>query len=401
MGPPLTAVAFVAWACSSPSLMVQTLPTDSLYSGVLGSQDLEFLPRPLCCRALHSKRVTVYDIAEKAGVSHTTVALALRNHHRISEKRRVQIQRIAKQMGYEPDPFLSTLAAYRAQIQPAKVQSAIAWINHWEQPERLRGAHREFDAYWHGAESSARRFGYRLEEICWEPKYSARRFEQILLTRGIRGVLVPPHAVVPDWGDFDWSKFSVIRFGLSVPKPDSHLVTADQLRAVLMGVRRIKELGYQRVGLVMPEDTDQRLGGNFIGGFAAARQFFQLPALPPLLTEENCYREKPDMALRLLRQWLKRHQPDALLTFVTQVPGMLRSLGCRIPQDIAVAGTGIDVPVDAGLDQHSEAIGRMAVEMLVSQINLNERGEPADPCRILIESRWRDGSSLPAKKPME
>jgi len=344
---------------------------------------------------LHIKRVTVYDIAEKAGVSHTTVALALRNHHRISEKRRKQVQRIAAQMGYEPDPFLSTLASYRAHISPTKVQSAIAWINHWEQPERLRGAHREFDAYWCGAQAAARRFGYRLEEIRWEPEYSAKRFEQILLTRGIRGVLVPPHAVVPEWGDFDWSKFSVIRFGLSVPSPDSHLVTADQLRAVLMAARRISELGYQRIGLVIPEDTDRRLGGNFIGGFAAAQQFNQLAALPPLLTGEQCYAGQPEKATRLLRQWMNRHKPDALLTFIVQLPVMLRKLGYRIPQDIAVAGTGIDVPVDAGIDQHSEAIGRMAVEMLVSQINLNERGEPADPCRILIECRWRDGSSLP------
>lgn len=348
--------------------------------------------------ALHQKRVTVYDIAEKVGVSHTTVALALRNNHRISEKRRKQIQRIAEEMGYEPDPFLATLASYRAQIHPTKVQSAIAWINHWEQPERLRGAHREFDAYWRGAQAAAKRFGYRLDEIRWEAGYSAKRFEQILLTRGIRGVLVPPHSVAPDWGDFDWSKFSVIRFGMSVPSPDSHLVTADQLRAVLMAVRRIKELGYERIGLVMPEAVDQRLGGNFIGGFAAARQFYKLPALPPFLVEERCYTEQPEKCARLLRQWLARHKPDALLVFVVQAPAMLRQLGYRIPQDIAVAGTGIDVPVEAGLDQHSEAIGRMAVEMLVSQINLNERGEPADPCRILIESRWRDGSSMPPLK---
>lgn len=347
---------------------------------------------------MHEKRVTVYDIAGKVGVSHTTVALALRNSHRISEKLRKQVQRVAKEMGYEPDPFLSTLASYRAQIHTAKVQSAIAWINHWEQPERLRGAHREFDAYWHGAQAAARRFGYRLDEIRWESDYSAKRFEQILLARGIRGVLIPPHAIPPDWGDFDWRKFSVIRFGMSVPKPDSHLVTSDQLRAVLMAVRRIKELGYQRIGLVMPKDTDQRLGGNFIGGFAAAQQFLQLPALPPLLTSEQCYTEASAKGMRLLQQWLKRHRPDALLTFVVELPPMLRKLGYRIPQDIAVAGTGIDVPVDAGLDQHSEAIGRMAVEMLVAQINLNERGEPDDPCRILIESRWRDGSSLPAVK---
>ena len=235
---------------------------------------------------LHHKRVTIYDIAAKVGVSHSTVALALRNHHRISEKRRQQIVRVAAEMGYVPDPLLAALASYRAQIRPAKLQNALAWLNHWEQPERLRKL-REFDAYWRGAEAAARRFGYRLEEIRWEPEFSARRFEQILLTRAIRGVLIPPHPAVPDWGNFDWNKFSVIRFGLSVPSPDSHLVTADQLRAVLMAVRKISELGYRRIGLVIPEDYDRRLGGNFIGGFAAAQKFYQLAVLPPLLIDRK------------------------------------------------------------------------------------------------------------------
>lgn len=344
---------------------------------------------------MHHKRVTIYDIAARIGVSHATVALALRNHHRISEKRRKQVQQVAAKMGYAPDPMLASLASYRAQMQPAKMQNVVAWINHWEQPEKLRGAHREFEAYWQGAEKAARRFGYRLEEIRWESKFTARRFEQILLTRAIRGVLIPPHQTPPDWGDFGWTKFSVIRFGLSVPTPDSHLVTSDQLRAVLMAVKKINDLGYQRIGLVVPEDSDRKLGGNFIGGFSSAQQFYQLAILPPLLTEESFYLHQPEKAMKLLDKWLTRYRPDALLNSVAILPQMLRKLGYRIPQDIAVAGTSIDVPLDAGIDQHSEAIGRMAVEMLVSQINLNERGEPTDPARILIESRWRDGSSLP------
>lgn len=347
---------------------------------------------------MHQKRVTIYDIARKLGVSHSTVALALRHHHRISERRRQQVLRAAADMGYVPDPLLAALAVYRAQIQPARLQSAIVWLNHWEQPEGLRQL-REFDAYWRGALAAARRYGYRLDEIRWEPEFSAKRFEQILLTRAIRGVLIPPHPIAPDWGDFDWNKFSVVRFGLSVPSPDSHLVTADQLRAVLMAVRRMSELGYRRIGLVIPEDYDRRLGGNFIGGFAAAQKFYDLTPLPPLLTEERFYTHEPARGLRRLRQWLTRYKPDAVLTAVSSLPQMIRDLGQRIPQDVAVAGTAMDVPVDAGIDQHSEAIGGMAVEMLVSQINLNERGEPADPARILIESRWRDGASLPPVKP--
>jgi hypothetical protein len=35
--------------------------------------------------------------------------------------------------------------------------------------------------------------------------------------------------------------------------------------------------------------------------------------------------------------------------------------------------------------------------MLVKQININERGVPENPCRILVESRWQDGRTLPRR----
>jgi LacI family transcriptional regulator len=356
-------------------------------------------PFVLVSAALHKKRITIYDIAKKAGVSHTTVALALRNHYRISEERRNAIRRIATEMGYAPDPFLATLASYRAQISPAKIQSAIAWINHWDQPEQLRGRYREFDLYWQGASEAAKRFGYNLEEIRWAQNYSAKRFEQILITRGIRGVLIPPHHTVPDWGDFDWSKFSIVRFGLSVPSPDSHLVTSDQQRAVLMALQRISRYGYQRICMTVPDGLDRSLGGNYSGGFYAAQKVLKIRGIISLLiTDGEALLSGSPKEKARIRRWLEKTRPDALITADIQLPQLLRELRYRIPQDIAVAGASVDVAVDAGIDQHSEAIGRMAVEMLVLQINLNERGEPVDPSRILLESRWRDGASLPPVK---
>ena len=347
-------------------------------------------------RGVNPKRVTVYDIAERLGCSHATVSLSLRNSPQISAPRREQVRRMAEKMGYAPDPDLASLAAYRMRNTSAKIRSALAWINHWEQPEQLR-KHREFDLYWQGAERAARRLGYNMEEVRWAPEHSAKRFEEILLARGIRGVLIPPHFTVPDWGGFNWGMFSVVRFGLSVPQPDSHLVTADQLRAVIMAVKKLAEYGYQRIGLVVPADTDRKLGGGFVGGIGSAEKSFALPVTPPLLTEEAVYVQQPEKAGQLLARWLKRHQPDVLLTSVSSVPARLRELNHRIPEDIAVAGTSVDVPVDAGIDQHSEAIGRIAVETLAAQINLNVRGEPPDPFRVLVESRWRDGTSAPRR----
>src|SRR2546422_979209 len=83
-----------------------------------------------------------------------------------------------------------------------------------------------------------------------------------------------PHPSAPDWGNFDWSKFSIIRLGMSVPMPDSHVVTSDHQRTVLMAFEKMSQYGYERIGLVVCADFDRRLGGNYIGGFAAAQKLF-------------------------------------------------------------------------------------------------------------------------------
>jgi DNA-binding LacI/PurR family transcriptional regulator len=345
-----------------------------------------------------ARRVTLRDVAKRAGVSHSTVSLCLRKHPSIPEARRIEILRLAGEMGYRPDPFLSSLAAYRNRNQPRSIQSALVWINRWKDPEQLR-KFREFDLYWRGASQAAERFGYRLEEMRWGGDTQPRRIEQILVTRNIRGILIPPQQQDPDWGDFKWNKFSVIRFGMSVRIPDSNLVTADQQRGVLMAFKTIHEYGYERISLVTGRDYDSRLGGNFIGGFAAAQELFGFNhVLPPLLTDETVYRNDPSKARRALEKWLAKHKPDAILTTLPHVPGMIREIGLRIPQDVAVAGTSIyDIPVDAGINQNPEAIGRIAVEMLVALINMSECGEPVTPCRILVESTWQDGRSMPRR----
>jgi len=343
------------------------------------------------------------DVAAKLGISGVAVSLGLRDHHRISPERRREIKRVAREMGFVPDPFLSALAAHSRQRTPAKEHGVLAWINHWQEPQRLR-QYREFDLCWRGASKAAADLGYRLDEVRWEWDTSPKRLEKILLARGIEGVLIPPHRALFDWEDFDWNKFSVVRFGLSVPKPDSNLVTSDGFRATLMAINKMHEYGYRRIGLVVNEEFNERIGGQLYSGLVCAQGTLGMrPAIPPLLTFLNT--RTPDELSRqreCLHLWLKHHQPDALLTADIEVPELLRELGYRIPQDIAVAGTTVvDIPgVDAGIDQHGETIGRTAVETLLKQMNINEHGEPRHPCRILVESRWKDGASLPPKQKM-
>ena len=346
-----------------------------------------------------NKRVTVYDIAKRVGVSHTTVARALRDSKDVTQRRRDEIQRVAAEMGYRPDPHLAALANYRRTLAPKSFQSVVAWINHWRQPEQLR-KFGEFENYWRGAAEVAGAQGFKLEDFRWSMDCPPKRLESMLVARGVEGLLIPPHNDLLEWQDFDWSKFAVLRFGMSVQSPDSNLVTADQFRATTMAVTRMHEYGYGRIGLVVDSELDEHLGGNYYGGFAWAQKKLKLsPRLPPFGACSSVYRKAPQVEGKNLQHWLAQHGPDAILTTQIYLPELLRELGYSIPEQIAVAGTSIcDIPVDAGIDQRSVEIGRIAMQMLIKQIHVGERGAPANPCRILVESHWQDGQSLPRKK---
>ncbi|HEX9048044.1 MAG TPA: substrate-binding domain-containing protein, partial [Verrucomicrobiae bacterium] len=342
------------------------------------------------------RRVTLAEIADKAEVSKNSVSLALRGSPRISPKVREKIRRVAGELGYVPDPILQRLAAYRHNGASNEFRNVIAWLNHWDHPEDLRHFH-EFDEYWRGAKQAARRLGYELEEFIWPKVWPAKRAEQLLRERGVLGLLIPPHKMQVEWGDFDWSQYSLMRFGMSVRRVDSNLVTADHQRAMVMAVKRLHGYGYRRIGLIYEAEHDYVMGGNLYGGFIWAHKLLKLE--PPVrVLDINLQTRDPKNEAKALKDWMQKNQPDAVIVARPQFSLFLQKLGYRIPEDVAVAVTSVDeASVDAGMDQCSHVIGRIAAEMLIKQISVNERGEPSDPCRILVESRWRDGKSLPLR----
>jgi LacI family transcriptional regulator len=337
-------------------------------------------------------RVTLRDIAERLNVSHTTVSRALQGDRRITEPVRRRVQQVAEELGYRPDPMLRALAQYRRGRSAIPIGAELAWINHWPNPKQLR-SYREFDLYWRGAFDEAERAGFRLEEFLLDSQTSPARLEKILRARNIRGILLPPRGDMdPNYGDFQWDNFCIVRFGHSIPYPHAHLVTSDQLTDGLVAFENMWKNGYRRIGLITYTKAHTRFSAGFFFGQMKWSPKTQLPTL--ILSQE-----RDDEDLRRLESWLKRNKPDGILTDDAQVRGLLKKLNRKVPQDIGLAALSVlDGNADAGIDQNSEEIGRVAVQLVISLIHHNQCGIPKICREVLVEGQWVDGKTLPPIK---
>ncbi|MEN9752670.1 MAG: hypothetical protein RL670_361, partial [Actinomycetota bacterium] len=58
----------------------------------------------------NTRRVTIYDVATRAGVSKSLVSLVLHGDERVSEEKRVSVQNAIQELGYKPSRAAKTLA---------------------------------------------------------------------------------------------------------------------------------------------------------------------------------------------------------------------------------------------------------------------------------------------------
>ncbi len=336
-------------------------------------------------------RVSLRDVARAAGVSHVAVSLALRGSPRVSAARRAELRALAARLGYRPDPMLSSLSAYRQRKRGVTIRSTVAWINRWPDPAALR-RHREFDAFWHGALEAAAQLGYRLEEFVVPPALTGERLHRIFAARSVRGLLIPPHPEPFALGGFAWDEFAVVRFGYSVSTLPAHVVAGDQTGCARLAVEQIAARGYRRIGFVSSPRFDRNTRGNFRAGYLAARSD-AAPLAPLLLSEPTTAADA-----RRLAAWLGRERPDAVISTHAGLRALLERLGVRVPDDLAVAASSIvDGNFDAGIDQNAHEIGRVATRTLAGLIHQGEHGLPQVTRRVLVEGRWVDGTSLPAR----
>lgn len=338
-------------------------------------------------------KLTQKDLARLAGVSPMTVSLALRNHPSISSGTRTRILKLARRHAYRPDPVLAALNAYRINRSTPQFHGTLAWLTGFSTADGWKRMI-QAEGYFVGASRNAERLGYRLEDI-WatEPGMTPRRLTQILLARGIRGIIVAPLPQAHGEIALDWQYFSAVTLGYSLARPQLHLVMNHQFRNMKRLVQELCSLGYERIGLAMPSLKDERVDHNYLGGYWIAQVSLPSfhPRLRPLLTDS--FDEKTFM------HWFRKEKARVVIVAASDahtVIGWLAKAAVRVPEDvgIAVASVPYGDRTISGIDENVERVGAMAVDTIVGMIHRNETGIPANPWRILAEGSWFPGKTV-------
>lgn len=333
-----------------------------------------------------NKRVTLRDIAQATGVHFTTVGLALRGDPRLSAETIAKVQAAARAMGYAQDAMLSALSTYRHR-DSHRFAGVIAYVVTYP-PETLKHNVTE-RALVEAATAHARSLNFGLESFRIDaPGMTAERLSKLLRARGIQGVILSPR--IPDPGsmpDLDWQFFSPVALGFSITNLNIHRVCAYHGHNMRMCLRKMREHGYRRTGLILPLEIYERSRGHVLGGYLAEQHL--LPAsdrVAPLFLPQA------EITKSAVAQWLRAERIDGVILsgMPLEIIEYIKALGYQIPDELGVAlisRYGATESI-AGIDEQMRVLGENAVNAVIAMISRHERGLPSAPHYMLIEGRW-------------
>ncbi len=346
----------------------------------------------------HGKKtpgVSLRTLARAAGVSVSTASRALHNHPVISAAVRRKIQALARRRGYAINPLVAQVYSEARSGRGFRHLGTLAFITSWDTPDWWKG-HPTLRGFRDGVVNRARQSGLAIDEF-WahEPGLKGRRLTQILRTRGIGGLVLAPVPGRTASELLDWKYFSAALVGESVRTPRLNRAVPNQRHAAQLAIRELTQLGYRRLGLVLRRRYHAMTDFNLLATFLLLQHGVPAADLVPVAMPDEWTEEN-------FLAWFRRHRPDAIVGVVGPVREWLARAGVRCPRDVGLVSLDWDEetqPEFAAVDQNALAVGAAAVDLVLGQMRQNERGIPAIPQTVLVDSVWRPGASVRANGP--
>lgn len=340
-----------------------------------------------------TNHTTVKDVAERAGVSASTVSRVISNHPKISEKTKAKVLKIMDELGYYPNAIARSLASKKTGtigvILPARTGDLL--LNPFF-PEALRGILKGASAYSYDVLLSSGPEGVNELEI----------LKTLIRSSKVDGIIIMSSKIDDECQDY----LNGIEFPFSlIGSPYDHKekvnhVDNDNYMAAYELTTYLSMIGKKKIALIAGEIT-QMVTMKRVEGYKKALMESNLPYDEKLLftgkfDEETGYLYGNEI-LNL------KEKPDAIIitddVIAFGAVHILKANGVRIPEDIAVASFNnsvlsrySDIPLTS-VEINSFDLGYEAALLLASSINEGIKGKKVIIPYTIIKRQSTEGEN--------
>ena len=332
------------------------------------------------------KRVTISDVAARAGVSTGTVSAVLNDRAGVRDTTRARVRHVMQELGYRPSTSARHLGGLReeAVVQPPGVGIVIKEIDNPFYAEVVKGAGQELDARGYVSLVTTSEGDYEKEGSVIES----------LRNRYTGGVIIAPvldaHADLSHLFMLRRSRFPFVLLETVLGLP-ANAVSVDNVEASALAVRHLLGLGHERM-VHFAGPTYTRHSQDRSLGFERAFSQSPLQFDPALVVSAGSRFEDGYAAGLDYFRGRGADRPTAVTCFNDLVAlGLIRALtdlGLRVPDDVSVVGFD-DIPAASYLTTPlttvhvpQRELGRRAAAVLVDAIE-----DPgAEPQTVLLDA---------------
>lgn len=330
-----------------------------------------------------TRKVTIRDLAEAAGVSVTTVSQILNGKgERFSIETRQRVHQLQEDLGYVPDFNARNLIMKSAQTIGVLVPNlGNPFFSMFIRGVQQTSRERHFIPLIFGANHDEQLESYYLQE---------------LIKRAVDGLIIASASITGEAIDNILKKNGIPYLLIDQNGgPSVDRIRVDDEQGGQLAARHLLTLGHQRIVVVMPEHPTQNLRIR-LAGFKAQLVDQQIPlADSAVITSPMTKLGGYQATAAVLAQY-----PTAVFAINDETAlGLMRGLheqGVRVPDDISVLGyDDIDldeyvVPKLTTIHQPVVTMGQQATELLINRVQ-NQR-QPAQMVDLPVVLKQREST---------
>jgi DNA-binding LacI/PurR family transcriptional regulator len=273
-----------------------------------------------------SKRITIYDVAEKAGVTTATVSRVINNRHNVAPETRSRVIKIIKELGYYPSSVAGALSGKKIR-EVGIVSSFFLGDFFLKILESLHGNLKDYDVILYSAQTLSAR-----KEL----------FERIVSDNKLSGLVILSSQIFLD-DELILRRNNLPIVLLETRYPEFSSVVYDNEIGAFKAVKYLVDLGHRDIAIItgVPEKKIlSPIGKERLDGYRMALSLANIRAREDFIRHSLWTRQDAHKHARALLGMKKR--PTAIFTASDyQALGVLdaaRELGISVPEQLSVVG---------------------------------------------------------------